>query len=68
MPCCPKDEFSVGYESLREVGKRLDQYFYKIQDKTDVIYTVIASGNTVYGYESGNSFYNEPVDEKGVNV
>lgn len=34
------DEFSVGYESLREVGKRLDQYFYKIQDKT-VSYTVM---------------------------
>lgn len=34
------DEFSVGYESLREVGKRLDQYFYKIQDKT-VPYTVM---------------------------
>lgn len=34
------DEFSVGYESLREVGKRLDMYFYKIQDKT-VSYTVM---------------------------
>lgn len=28
------DEFSVGYESLSETAKKLEQYFYKIENKT----------------------------------
>lgn len=34
------DEFSVGYESLTEIGKKLEHYFYVIQDET-VAYTVM---------------------------
>lgn len=34
------DEFSVGYESMSEAAKKLEHYFYKIDDKT-VSYTVM---------------------------
>lgn len=34
------DEFSAGYESLSEAAKKLEKYFYEIEDKT-VTYTIM---------------------------